>query len=131
MSPSKVERVINYYHSLMKGKDISFLNTSFEGVEPQSSRDVVYLDPPYTNTNALYFGGISLESLLSWIEKLKCSWYMNINGVNSRDNEENISISYTGREILQSGNSSFSRMKGRSVNVGEYFYYKTSGVETT
>jgi oligoribonuclease (3'-5' exoribonuclease) len=49
---------------------------------------------------------------------------MNINGVNSTDNEQAITIEYTGREVLSSGNSSFSRMKGKSVDVGEYFYYK-------
>lgn len=80
--------------------------------------------PPYTNTKALYFGNISFDALLSWINKLPCSWFMNINGVNSTDNEEVINIKYTGREVLSSGNSSFSRMKGKSVDVGEYFYYK-------
>lgn len=49
---------------------------------------------------------------------------MNINGVNFTDNEEAINIEYTGRKVLSSGNSSFSRMKGKSVDVGEYFYYK-------
>ena len=49
---------------------------------------------------------------------------MNINEISSTDNEEVINIQYTGREILSSGKSSFSRMKGKSVNVGEYFYYK-------
>ena len=44
--------------------------------------------------------------------------------LNSTDNEETINIPYTGREILFSGNSSFSRMKGKNVNVGEYFYYR-------
>lgn len=124
MLPEKVEGVISYYSGLMRGKDIDFACSSFENVSPANNKDVVYLDPPYTNTKALYFGNISFGSLLSWINKLPCSWFMNINGVNSTDNEEVINIEYTGREVLSSGNSSFSRMKGKSVNVGEYFYYK-------
>ena len=124
MLPEKVEGVIKYYSELMRGKDIDFTCSSFEGVSPQSKKDAVYLDPPYTNTKALYFGNISLESLLSWVERFPCSWFMNINNINSTDNEEVISIEYTGREVLLSGNSSFSRMKGKSVDIGEYFYYK-------
>lgn len=124
MLPKKVECVISYYSDLMKGRDIDFTCNSFEDISPTDVKDVVYLDPPYTNTKALYFGNISIGDLLSWIDKLGCSWFMNINGVNSTDNEEEINIKYTGREILSSGKSSFSRMKGRSINVGEYFYYK-------
>ena len=116
--------VILYYSDLMRGKDIDFTCRSFENISPDNNKDVVYLDPPYTNTKALYFGNVSFDGLLSWIDKLPCSWFMNINGVNSTDNEEVINIKYTGREILSSGKSSFSRMKGKSVDVGEYFYYK-------
>lgn len=124
MLPKKVEEVISYYSELMKGKDINFECNSFENITPINNKDVVYLDPPYTNTKALYFGNISFDNLLSYIENLPCSWFMNINGVNSTDNKKAINIQYTGQEILPSGNSSFSRMKGKSVKVGEYFYYK-------
>jgi len=125
MQPSKVEEIINYYSLLMTSKDISFTTTSFETINPENNRDIVYLDPPYTNTKALYHGNISFEKLLSWLDNLKCSWFMNINGVNGTDNEEDITIDYTDKVLISSGNSSFSRMKKKSVNVSEYFYYKT------
>lgn len=124
MLPQKVKEVVLYYSQLMKGKDIDFSCSLFENIFPTSNKDVIYLDPPYTNTKALYFGGISLDRLSSWLDKLSCSWFMNINGVNSTDNEETISIKYTGREVLPSGKSSFSKMKGKNIDVGEYFYYK-------
>lgn len=124
MIPRKVEEIVLYYSELMRGKDIDFTCSSFENIFPINNKDVVYLDPPYTNTKTLYFGNISFDSLLSWIDKLPCSWFMNINCINSMDNEETISIKYTDRKVLSSGNSSFSRMKGKSVDVGEYFYYK-------
>lgn len=122
--PSKIKEIILFYSKLMEGKDIEFSCNSFENISPSNSRDVVYNDPPYTNSKALYFGNISLESLLSWMDNLPCSWFMNINGVNSTDNEETINIQHTGRKILPSGKSSFSRMKGININVGEYFYYR-------
>jgi DNA adenine methylase len=123
MSPSKVKQIILYYHGLMKGKDIMFECNSFDTLCQFECKDVVYLDPPYTNTKALYFGNISFDILLNWINLLPCSWFMNINGINITDNEENISIPYTNKEILSSGKSSFSRMKGNDVSVAEYFYY--------
>ena len=124
MLPRKVKEVILFYSELMKGKDIEFKCNSFEMVTPNNNKDVVYLDPPYTNTKALYFGNISLDVLLYWIDNLPCSWFMNINGINSTDNEETISIQYTGKEVIHSGNSSFSRMKCKNVDVCEYYYYK-------
>jgi DNA adenine methylase len=124
MHPSKIEKIILYYSFLMKGKSINFNNCSFEKIEPQNPRDIVYLDPPYTNTKSLYFGNICFPSLLEWINSLKCSWFMNINGVNKTDNEESVNIPFTGRTLFSSGNSSFSRMKKRNVDVSEYFYYK-------
>ena len=124
MVPNKVEKIILYYSDLMKGKDIDFECKSFENISPSGGRDVVYADPPYTNSKSLYFGNISFKTLLSWLDHLPCSWFMNINQVSSEDNEEDVSIKYTNKELLFSGNSSFSRMKGKNVNVGEYFYYK-------
>lgn len=124
MLPNKVKEVINYYSSLMNGKDIIFTQSSFDIVTPNNNKDIVYLDPPYTNTKHLYFGNISFNEFLCWVNNFNCSWFMNINGINSTDNEEVINIEYSGREVFYSGNSSFSRMKGKNINVGEYFYYK-------
>lgn len=124
MHPKKIEKIITYYSELMKNKNINFKTESFENILPSSCDDVIYLDPPYTNTKALYFGNISFDVLKSWLDHINCSWFMNINGVNSTDNEENIDINYTAKELIVSGNSSFSRMKCKSVNVSEYFYYK-------
>lgn len=125
MLPEKVKKVITYYSKLMENKSISFKCESFENILPQNKKDVIYLDPPYTNSKSLYFGNIPFEQFMFWIDNLNCSWFMNINGINKTDNEENIKLTYTGRELLTSGNSSFSRMKGKNVEVGEYFYYKT------
>jgi DNA adenine methylase len=124
MNPKKIEEVVAYYSMLMKGKNINFKCTSFEHVTPNNNKDVVYLDPPYSNTKALYFGNIPLDTLLYWLDSIPCSWFMNFNGINSKNNEETINIKYDNREILFSGKSSFSRMKGKNINVGEYFYYK-------
>lgn len=124
MDPITVKNVIYYYHNLLQKRNIVFECKSFIDIKPQNQNDVIFLDPPYTNTKSLYFGNINLDSLLKWVDELPYQWFMTINGINSKDNEEKIDIHYTGKKILNSGNSSFSRMKGKNINVGEYFYYR-------
>jgi len=124
MAPEKVEEVIISYSALMQNRDIEFIHETYDSLCDLSEGDVIYLDPPYTNTKALYFGNIDIDRFLYWLGKLKCSWFMNLNGCNSTDNEEDVKISYTGKESLSSGNSSFSRMKKKQVKVTEYFYYR-------
>lgn len=124
MNPKRVAEIIMYYHELMKDKDITFNCSTYEFVKPTNKDDIVYLDPPYTNTKALYFGNIDFNNLMVWIDNLPCNWYMNLNGVNGQDNEKAMPIEFTDKVLINSGNSSFSRMKGKSVNVEEYFYYK-------
>lgn len=124
MEPKKVADSIIAHHNLMTDKDISFEVKSFEIVSPQNKNDVLYLDPPYTNNKTLYFGNIDFGQFQEWLGQIKCSWFLNINGVNSTDNEEPISVKFDQKILLNSGNSSFSRMKGKSVNVQEYFYVR-------
>lgn len=124
MEPKKVGEIIKFYHELMRDRDISFNSCSFENVSPSSIDDVVYIDPPYSNSNSLYFGSINYETFFQWIKDLPCSWFLNFNGVNKTDNETERDFQYDDKVILKSGKSSFSRMKGQQVNVGEYFYYK-------
>lgn len=61
MNPDKIKKTINYYHDLMRGSNIKFINRTYEEVIP-SKGDIIYLDPPYTNSKALYHGNIDLEN---------------------------------------------------------------------
>lgn len=124
MSPDKVSNVVTCYHNLMGDKDIEMLHSSFEDIRPANSTDVVYLDPPYTNSKSLYFGNIDFPYFITWVNDLPCSWFMNLNGINGSDNDIGVSIPYSGKVVLSSGNSSFSRMNKKIVNVGEYFYWR-------
>jgi len=125
MQPEKIEKIIQYYNLLMKNKSINFSHKSFLEVKSDHQKDVVYIDPPYSDSKALYFGNINFNNLCSWIEDLPCNWYFNFNEINSKDTEAELPFSYSGKEELCTGKSSFSRMKGIDVNVREYFYYKS------
>jgi len=127
MATDMVKKIILYHNDLMKNKNIKFVSCSFETILPKSEKDVIYLDPPYTNTKMLYFGNIDFDQFKNWVSSLKCSWFLNLNGVNKMDNEEVLDILFDEKVLISSGNSSFSRMKGNNVKVGEYFYYKKQG----
>ena len=124
-SPEKIKEIVNYYAQLMSNKNITFDVVSFLEIVPKSKNDVLYLDPPYTNSKSLYFGDINIFDFTEWLKTIRCNWFLNINGINGKDNGLDLPISYTDKLLLKSGNSSFSRMKGKQVNVKEYFFYKT------
>ena len=123
MHPEKIEKIVNYHSILLNSIDITIEYKPFEDVTPTSSNDVVYSDPPYTNSNGLYFGNIDLDKFQSWVNNLGCSWFINLNGVSGTDNEETITFPYDDKVLLPSGTSAFSRLKKKKVVVHEYFYY--------
>lgn len=124
MNPDTIQEIVIYYHKLMENKPIEFLCKSFEFITPMNQNDVVYCDPPYSNSKALYHGNIKFEVLTNWLDSLICPWFMNMNGINREDNEQAVTFQFTDKVLLKSGKSSFSKMKGKDVTVSEYFYIK-------
>jgi DNA adenine methylase len=50
-----------------KIKNVEFVCQSYDSIKPNKG-DFVFMDPPYANTNSIYFGGIDLNQLWKWIE---------------------------------------------------------------
>ncbi len=123
MTPDKVEKNIIFYNNLMRNKDIQFICDSYLNIFPKNKQDIIYLDPPYTNSKALYFGNIDIDNLFNWIRNLKCSWFLNLNAVNEKDSEIELPFEYDKKLLLKSGKSSYSRLKNKTVIVKDYFYY--------
>lgn len=124
MNPLQVSKVLRHYHDSFKGKDIEFQVKSFEEITETATDDVVFLDPPYTHSNSLYYGSIDIGSLEQWIQKTNGTWFLTMNGLNKRDNQIPIQLPKHQKVLLNSGKSSFSNLKGEEVAVSEYFYYK-------
>jgi DNA adenine methylase len=129
IKPETLKNIINYYHNLMKNKDISFNNFSFSEINPKNNDDVVFLDPPYSNSDSLYFGNIDIKILENFINNLNCNWFMTFNGTNEdnniiNDKEHNFNLNYDNKILLKSGKSSFSKLKNKDVLINEYFYVK-------
>lgn len=129
IKPDTLKDIILYYHNIMKDKNIEFRHTSFETIIPQNKNDVVFLDPPYSDSSSLYFGNISTAVLENYINNLDCYWYMTFNGFTEnkndgvvKNNEFFFNINYKERIGLISGQSSFSRLKNIKSAVNEYFY---------
>lgn len=123
IEPKKLNKIITYYNKLLNDNNIIFSCKSFEEVEINNDNSLVYLDPPYSNSKSLYYGNINLNSLYDWINKLNCHWFMNLNGVSSKDNKINPDINNYEITKIKSGKSSFSKLKAKEVNVEEYLYY--------
>lgn len=123
MHPDKVEKIVTYYNALFENKDITFYNTEFDTISPQCINDYVYLDPPYTQSDSLYYGNINIDNLVNWINHLKCSWFMNMNGLSDSSIND---LLYTGKGVFDSTSSSFSRLKKKNTAVKETFYFRNS-----
>ncbi len=72
ISPSAFGRRVSLWHSRTEGA--TFLHSDFEAILDQAAAgDVVYCDPPYTNTQSILYGAqaFSLTRLLRAVERCK------------------------------------------------------------
>lgn len=66
------ERKLHDFFDIMKVKDVEFSNKSFEQLNI-SDTDLVYIDPPYLITEAVYNAGWNQDSdtkMMNWIDEL-------------------------------------------------------------
>lgn len=103
MEPKKIEALILKYHNMFKLHDIDFFVNDYKS---NTYNDFCYLDPPYENTNSLYFVGFSNTNFIQWLNNLNCRWILsydgNVNGVEQSHEQPN----YKRKLYLESGNSS-------------------------
>lgn len=130
MQPNKIEKIILYYNKLLNNVNVQFLESSFDQIKVLNNKDVVYLDPPYTNSGDLYGRAFNVSSLFNWIEKLPCSWFLNLNAVSGSDNNEiNIPLKYDEKKQLFAGKSYYRKVSNqKEVNTYDYFYFKLKGL---
>ena len=113
--PDKMENIIFLWHSLITAKDVQFVARSYEDMPQTNEQDFVYLDPPYAESGSLYFGGFEKDKFFAWLGRQNCNWALSYDGkVNNSEVKAEVPKELFKRHILlPSGNSSFSRLKGR------------------
>lgn len=126
IKPEKFKIILEYYNKLLNGNNVYFKCCDFSEIE-SNENSFLFVDPPYTSSNSLYNGNIDSNQLIEWLNN-QPSFALTFNSINSKDNEfdfDSNGLSYDDKLALETGNSSFSRLKGNSsINVKEYLYLK-------
>jgi DNA adenine methylase len=108
--------------------DVQFVCQSYENIKTEPD-DFLYLDPPYANSSAMYFGDFDSVTFFEWLKKQNCAYLLSYDGYcgdkNSVVNIPNDLYDY--HIFTKSGNSSFRNLKrtdDRYETVFESIYLK-------
>ena len=125
--PSKLRKVLSEWSELLNKYGVEFKCCDYSEIMSDEN-DLLYLDPPYANTKGMYYGTIDYNILWNWLEQQSCKYILSFNGkTNNDDMTQNIPTNIYSKHIyLNSGNSSFRRVIGKSKNtiVEESLYIK-------
>lgn len=125
--PERCFKIIDDWFELLNRYDVQFVSGSYDTIIP-TENDFLYLDPPYANTKGMYFGAIDNDHLWDYLRGVPCGWALSFDGVAGEENNiYNVpSDLYDEHCLLKSGNSSFRRVIGNSLNtiVYESLYLK-------
>lgn len=124
IEPRKVEQIANDWLSVL-GNKVTFLNMDYERcIEPATENDLIYFDPPYAHTKGMYgdiFDHNRFFRVLENLNRRNIRWILSYDGNRYPDTTIPDNL-YKHHYLLDSGNSSFSRLKNKQVNVKESLY---------
>lgn len=120
--------IVEQWSKLLNERNVEFRCCSYEEIKPKEN-DLLYLDPPYANTNnSMYLGGFDNVKFFDWLREAKCSWFLSYDGKSGEvDNTYNVPEDlYDSHIYIESGNSSFKRLKvnDKKSVVYESLYFK-------
>lgn len=124
IEPRKLKQIIKDWLNVLSDK-VTFLNMDYEkSIESANEKDFVYFDPPYAHTKGMYGKTFDHNRLFKALENLNnknIKWLLSFDGNRYPDMTipENL---YKNHYLLDSGNSSFSRLKNKQVDVKESLY---------
>ena len=125
--PNKLEKIIYQWSEVLNKNNVEFINQEYNNIVTNKN-DFVYLDPPYANTKGMYYGTIDYNILWDWLKQQSCKYILSFDGkTNNEDMTQNVPTNIYSKHIyLNSGNSSFRRVIGKSKNtiVKESLYIK-------
>ena len=125
--PNKLEKIIYQWSEALNKNNVKFINQEYNNILTKEN-DFIYLDPPYANTKGMYYGTIDYNILWNWLKQQSCKYILSFDGkTNNEDMTQDITTNIYSKHIyLNSGNSSFRRVIGKSKNtiVKESLYIK-------
>lgn len=125
--PETLTEIINDWSYILNKYNVQFICCDYAEINP-TSKDFLYLDPPYANTKGIYYGGIDLDKFWDYLRTANCSYALSFNGkTGTKDNTYNVPKDIYDEHIyIKSGNSGLKRVLGKSNNaiVYESLYVK-------
>lgn len=127
IEPKRLKPILTHWFNLLNEYNVEFIHQPFVDIITNEN-DFIYLDPPYYNTKGMYYGTIDYSQLWTFLENQKCDYMLSFDGIAGNENNiVNIPKNlYNNHILLNSGNSSFRRVIGKSknTNVLESLYIK-------
>lgn len=127
IEPKRLKPILTHWFNLLNEYNVEFIHQPFIDIKTNGD-DFIYLDPPYYNTKGMYYGTIDYSQLWNFLENQKCDYMLSFDGIAGNENNiVNIPKNlYNNHILLNSGNSSFRRVIGKSknTNVLESLYIK-------
>ncbi len=123
IKPENVKEILSDWHK--KIQNVEFICQDYKEIHPLKS-DMVYLDPPYAGTNAMYYGTIDYKELWEWMRTLKCPYLLSFDGICGTDDRTHKVPKdiYDSHIYINSGCSSFKRLHSDVEYVQESLYIK-------
>lgn len=116
INPKALYDIILNASELLNKNNVIFKNCSFEDYNIQNNDYFFYLDPPYNATKGMYYGNFNTDAFFKWINNNNFTYILSYDG-KIKDGDDytiNIPINYKKHEYLESGNSSFRRVIGKT-----------------
>lgn len=114
--PDALDKEFKLFRAKVENINVVLYNESYDRFDNFGENDLCFLDPPYQDTKGLYFDNFDNDKFLRWLGNVNCKYLLSYDG----RNDENVQITGATHRYLDSGNSSFSRLKNRKdVQVKE------------
>lgn len=112
ITPDKRGKIIYEWSEMLNVNNVIFVCHSYKDIIT-TDNDFLYLDPPYANTNGMYYNHFDNDEFFKWLKNVKCRWALSYNGISGKEDNtvELPNELYSRHEYLKSGNSSFKRIK--------------------
>lgn len=123
INPKTIGKIINEWSNKLNQNNVQFICRDFKDIKP-SNNDFMYLDPPYADTDSMYFGELELNKFFTYLRNLKCPYILSFNGKRSnKDNTYDLPNDLYNQHIyMQSGNSGFKKLQQEIDKVQESLY---------
>lgn len=127
ITPDGALEALEEWSRTLNRHNVEFRSGSYDRISPEAD-DFLYLDPPYYNTKGMYYGIIDFDGLWDYLRGVPCDYFLSFDGfAGDTDNTAPVpSDIYDEHRLLDSGNSSFRRVMGKSrdTTVRESLYIR-------